>query len=161
MKLWNQNNIDVHLEELSAIKDKVLISGGYAWHLMSPPHEETRDLHDHKDVDILVRPNDFQEVVVRLKDRGFQKVWTKYDGISKDFYRYTKFDDVKTIIDLFVEDAPSIEIDGFNIVEPKTLLSFYKSKHTSEYCIAVQAARRLVAEGIDPTMRKELIEQIK
>lgn len=158
IEFWDDARIAEQLIEISAVKDMVAISGGLAWHLMSPPHKEVRALHDHKDVDLFVTPENFQTVIAVLKSRGFEKVWTKYDGVSKDFYRYTKHGAHKIMLDLFVEAVPSVEVGGFNIVAPATLLSFYGDKHTSGDCVAVKAAKILVANGVDPVGRKELVQ---
>jgi hypothetical protein len=153
----NLDRIAEHMQELERVKDFVVISGGMAWHLMSPPHRELKALHDHKDLDLLVIPEHFQTVVAILKGAGYEKTWTKYDGISKDFYRYTKYGRFKIMLDLFVEQTPFVEVQGFKVVAPAHLLTFYKSKHMSDYCTAVQAATALVAQGIDPVGRIELV----
>jgi hypothetical protein len=153
----NTGRIAEHLQELELIKDFVVISGGMAWHLMSPPHHELKALHDHKDLDLLVIPEHFQTVVAILKGAGYEKTWTKYEGVSKDFYRYVKHGEFKIMLDLFVEATPFVEVQGFKVVEPAHLLTFYKSKHTSDYCTAVQAATALLAQGISPVGRRELV----
>ena len=150
------------LAEVDAIKRYVVVSGGLAWHLMSPPHEEAKTVHDHKDVDLFVIPNQFGTVVQILKDRGFTRFWTKYDGKTKNFYRYGATikhggSRVKVLIDLFLEEVPYITIDDIRVVEPKHLLSLYTMTHTSAECIAVQAASKLISRGINPVGRSELV----
>jgi hypothetical protein len=50
-----------------------------------------------------------------------------------------------------------VEIDGMKIVDPKYLISLYSTKHDSKECVAVIEAKKLIAKGIDPIGRKELI----
>ena len=161
--MWKQEKLLAQIEEIRPIKDLCVISGGLAWHFMSPAHVESKYVHDHKDVDIFVFPDKFQEAVGIMKSRGFNRYWTKYDGITPNFYRYgktQKYDSkrVKILVDIFLEKVPYIEIDGFKIVEPKHLLTYYKTVHTSGGCIAVREARILVARGINPVGREELIK---
>jgi len=164
--MWKQEKVKAQLREVEAIKDHVVISGGLAWHLMSPPHEEHKLTHDHKDVDLFVFPSMFPVVIKTLKNRGFEKYWTKYDGLSKDFYRYglttvrqdiDKPYHVKVLFDIFVEEVPWIQLDEFKVVEPGHLLSLYETTHSSKECYAVQAAMKLVKKGISPIGREELI----
>ncbi|HEC84461.1 MAG: hypothetical protein DRR08_16105 [Candidatus Parabeggiatoa sp. nov. 2] len=174
---WPQSRIDACLEELEAIKPFVIVSGGWAWHFMSPEgHVEYKHAHDHKDIDLFVRPDEVATVVSILKSRSFEKVWTKYDKLpsQEDFRRYEKrveFDDktsvklkisptsVKVTIDFFVSsEVPYREIDGWRVIEPTFLLGLYKSIHSSDNCFAVQAAARLIEQGIDPVGHPELVE---
>lgn len=163
MEVWNPKKIELQLQELHAISEYVVISGGLAWHLMSPPHTEIKTVHDHKDVDVFTLPGRFGVVASILKSRGFDRSWTKYDGVSKDFYRYTLTGEPgdKVMFDVFVHDIPYIEVEHplgkFLVVEPSHLLSLYEHTHTSKDCVAVKAAKLLVAAGISPVGRKELI----
>ncbi len=165
-ELWPQQRIDACLEELHKIKDMVILSGGWAWHFMSPKgHAELKHAHDHKDIDIFVRPSSVAAVVTTLKDNGFEKVWTKYDKLDsdEDFRRYEKVvaDEKRPIritIDFFVSDEiPTRTVDGWEVVEPQHLLSLYRNIHSSDKCFAVQASVKLIAQGIDPVGREELI----
>ena len=158
-ELWDQHRIDVSLAEIDAIKDIVTLSGGWAWHFMSLPHKELKHAHDHKDIDIFVKPENVAEVVQRLKDRGFQRAWTKYDRLpsAESFRRYEKtVDDIKIVIDFFVRAVPDFWINEHFVVLPETLLTFYKNIHSSDKCFAVQAATRLIAAGINPIGHPEL-----
>lgn len=170
-ELWNQARIDLSLEEIAAVKDVVTLSGGYAWHFMSPVgHAELKHAHDHKDIDVFVKPTDVPEAIARFEARGFKRVWTRYDRLpsAEEFRRYEMTwapigsfenpDPVKVVVDFFVRDVPSIEVQGVRVVEPRTLLSFYGSIHSSDKCFAVQAATRLLAKGIDPVGRPELVQ---
>jgi len=158
---WDQTRIDAQLKELKAIKEFVVISGGWAWHFMSPKgHPEIKTQHDHKDIDIFVDPGDFAELRQMLVERGFKRARTQYDSPSGKFYRFTKYiEDGKIVFDVFLEQVPYIQLHGFNVVEPETLLSFYGSKHSSHECLAVQEAKKLVAKGISPVGRPELVEK--
>jgi hypothetical protein len=167
-ELWPPSRIAIGLAELEAIKPFIIISGGWAWHFISPqPHSEYKHAHDHKDIDLFVHPEKVATVVSILKGRGFEKVWTKYDKLpsEQDFRRYEKrVEDqntisVKVTIDFFVQsDIPCREINGWQIVEPAFLLSLYGRVHSSDNCFAVQAAQRLIEQGIDPLGRSELVE---
>ncbi|NES80682.1 MAG: hypothetical protein F6K10_04360 [Moorea sp. SIO2B7] len=165
---WPQDRINACLCELESIKLWVIISGGWAWHFMSPKgHVELKHAHDHKDIDIFVKPENVALVVSTLKHRGFEKVQTKYDRLpsEEDFRRYEKIVEVdnkrpvRITIDFFVrEDIPHRDIDGWMVVEPRFLLSLYSNIHTSDKCFAVQAAVKLIENGIDPEGREELLQ---
>ena len=160
---WPDDKIQACLEELMHIRPWVILSGGWAWHFMSPPgHKELKHAHDHKDIDIFVRPDNVATVMSFLLERGFQKVRTRYDGLknNNDFRRYEKVvDNYRVTIDFFVDaDIPILNIDGWIIVEPKHLLSLYSSIHSSEACFAVQAASRLIKEGKNPVYSEELVQ---
>ena len=128
-------------------------------------------LHDHKDVDVLIPVARAQEFAAFLKSDGYTKIWTKYDGRAnkqanyKDFYRVEKhvpcaLDNVKVQMDVFLQDVPWVRVLScdLRVVEPKTLLSFYSVKQcTTDDCKAVIGARKLVAKGINPMDRRELI----
>ena len=166
--MWKQEKLHAQLIEVEAIKDYVIVSGGLAWHIMSPPHEEIKTTHDHKDVDLFVIPNKFDVVVSTLKERGFTRYWTKYDGKTPNFYRYGVTSEiprdgkkirVKVLMDLFLEEVPFITIGNFKVVEPKHLLSLYSGHHASSDCLAVRAASKLIARGIDPIGRLELVQE--
>jgi hypothetical protein len=94
---------------LKAIKPLVIVSGGWAWHFMSPSeHIEYKHAHDHKDIDLFVHPENVATVLSILKNRLFDKVWTKYDRLpsEEDFRRYEKRVDcdnqsIKITIDFF------------------------------------------------------------
>lgn len=156
---WPQHRIDKTLEVLETLKPYVVVSGGYAWHFMCPPgHTEYKHGHDHKDVDIYVPRQYVGTVMGILQGLGFKKAWTRYDRLDnpEEFRRYEKhvqegvYKFFRVTIDFFVETSPipCIEIDGWKIVEPKTLLSFYeKGHHSSSECFAVQTARKLLQEG--------------
>lgn len=169
-ELWDQNRIDVCLEEINAVRDLVTLSGGWAWHFMSPVgHAELKHAHDHKDLDVFVKPTDVVEAITRFESRGFKRVWTRYDRLpsEEDFRRYEMtwapiggFENpnpVKVVVDFFVKEVPSIEVNGYRVVEPKTLLSYYGSIHSSDKCFAVQAATKLLARGISPVGHPSLV----
>lgn len=90
---WNPERLVVLLTEIEAVRDLVTLSGGWAWHFMTPPgHAELKHAHDHKDADLFVEPPRFGELVVRLKQREFEKTWTRFDNTpgSETFTRYVK-----------------------------------------------------------------------
>ena len=54
---WPSFKITHGLDILEKLKESVIISGGWAWHFMSPKnHTEYKHAHDHKDIDIFVHP---------------------------------------------------------------------------------------------------------
>ena len=173
--MWKQDKLLAQLELVDKIKNFVIISGGLAWHIMSPPHVETKTIHDHKDVDLFVIPKWASTVLGILKQNGYNKYWTKYDGIDPNFVRYgnsvirnediekpiEEQRNVKVLLDLFITEIEYIEYKGYKLVEPKKLLSLYETSHSSKECTAVQAAIPLVARGISPIGRIELVEGYK
>ena len=167
-EIWPQHRIDACLVELDAVKPWIIVSGGWAWHFMSPKnHVELKHAHDHKDIDVFVEPQNVALAVSTLKARGFQKVRTKYDRLpsDEDFRRYEKIVEirdsrpVRVTIDFFVRsEVPHRTIEGWMVVEPRFLLSLYSNIHSSDKCFAVQAAVKLVENGIDPEGREELVQ---
>jgi len=150
---WDCHLIGLYQEELEPFKKLVIFSGGWAWHFMSPPHIEYKHAHDHKDVDIFVFPENVVTVINLLTKLNFRKVHTRFDGLENDFRRYEKYflNCKKLIIDFFVKKDLQIEvIDGWQVVHPKQLLTFYKNFHSSDNCFAVVAAAKLIEKGIIP-----------
>ncbi|MEP1487911.1 MAG: hypothetical protein ABJK28_05755 [Algibacter sp.] len=97
--------------------------------------------------------------MIILLDQGFKKAWTKYDHIpsNENFRRYEKIDwlesgkQIRITIDFFESKTiETVKINGWQVVEPKTLLSFYSNIHTSDKCWAVKAALQLVQKGESP-----------
>lgn len=199
-EIWNPYRWHVLATEIEAIKEFGALSGGWAWHFMSPPHQEEKHLHDHRDIDLHVFPDRFSELVVALQGRGYRRQATRFDDPSGEFVRFEKYVEdacfkcykqaliyegqtepyhfecaecgaffhegrtglplekeedflkpsaapVKVIFDLFVHAVPTIEANGYTVVEPKHMLTFYGIKHSSEQCVAVQAARQIQKEG--------------
>jgi len=157
---WPNYRIEQGLDILNKLKAWIIISGGWAWHFMSPEdHTEYKHAHDHKDIDIFVRPKDVAEVMVILAQEGFKKVWTRYDHMpsNENFRRYEKIDwlasgkQVRVTIDFFESSTvKTIEVNGWKLVEPKTLLSYYSNIHSSDKCWAVKAALQLIKNGKSP-----------
>jgi hypothetical protein len=155
---WNLQQIAVIQQEIEAIKDYVVLSGGWAWHFMTPPgHSELKHAHDHKDADLFVEPSLFGTLAALLKSRGFQRTWTRFDSSpgSETFYRYTRIVEtspppIKVMFDLFAETVPCVEAQGMRVVEPRYLLSLYGNKLSSDLCFSVQIARKLLTQGQNP-----------
>ncbi|MCL8535953.1 nucleotidyltransferase family protein [Chryseobacterium gallinarum] len=159
-EVWPEFRIRSGLEILEQLKEKVIISGGWAWHCMSEPgHTEYKHAHDHKDIDVFVKKENVAETVMILQQQGFRKVWTRYDHLPGDenFRRYEKTVELeegkfhRITIDFFERnDLEIIEANGFTVVRPDILLSFYRNIHSSDKCWAVMAAKELLQKGIDP-----------
>ena len=157
---WPSYRIEQGLAILNKLKDWAIISGGWAWHFMSVVnHTEYKHAHDHKDIDIFVRPKNVATIMVILQQEGFKKVWTRYDHMSsnENFRRYEKIDwldsgkQIRVTIDFFESaTVETIQVNGWTLVEPKTLLSYYSNIHSSDKCWAVKAAIQLVERGINP-----------
>jgi len=158
---WDAHRVEVmDLEIRTFLCTKGVLSGGWAWHYMSPPHEEYKLLHDHKDIDMFVVPGEMADVIWSLKNNGYKRIWTQYDDPSSNFIRYEKYEDeVKIIIDLFTADVPYLELDeDIKVVEPSVLLSYYDmKKHTTDDCVAVIEARKLLQRGAVVNGNKELV----
>jgi len=136
---WNPARIAEQLAEIDQFRSLVVLSGGWAWHFLSPPHEELKVLHDHSDIDLFV--NDFISLRKIMIGRGFERIKTKYDG---KFYRFRKFSlNGKIVVDVFLGSPPSVNARGYQVVEPSHLLGFYGTIHQSDNCRAVQAAKKL------------------
>ena len=158
-----QAKIDAYLTELEGIRDRVILSGGWAWHFLSPDgHVELKHAHDHKDADVFVEPAEVWLLIESLKQALFLKAKTRFD--SNEFMRYEKDMEVdgsrfKIILDIFLRSGvPYREIRGWKVVEPEHLLTLYGDIHSSGNCFAVQAATKLLGKGIDPQGREELCE---
>lgn len=167
-EVWPEFRILHGLEILNQLKDKVIISGGWAWHFMSETgHTEYKHAHDHKDIDVFVKKENAAEAVMILQQEGFQKVWTRYDHLQSEenFRRYEKTAELENgkshriTIDFFERnDLETIEINGFTVVKPELLLTFYRNIHSSDKCWAVMAAKDLLQKGIDPAGHPKLSE---
>ncbi|MEO7719657.1 MAG: hypothetical protein ABIY70_25920 [Capsulimonas sp.] len=152
---WNAIDLTVMQTEIEKFRDLVVVSGGWAWHFMSPPHIELKHAHDHKDADLFVHPDILWKMMERMESEGYEKTWTRFDGVTENFVRYTKVAagerPVKVIFDLFIEEVASVETPvGIQVVEPETLLSFYGNKHSSVECFSVAIAKDLLDRGQSP-----------
>lgn len=148
---WDANKLALVLKDILVIKDFAVISGGWAWHFMTPVgHEELKHAHDHKDLDIIVQPKDTWNIISLLLELGYQRCYTRHD--CNTFFRCEKHSEEvgKIVIDVFIEDVPFIEAQGVKVVEPEYLLSLYGIKHMSESCFAVTIARELLSLQINP-----------
>lgn len=156
---WNPERIAEQLAEINKFSDLLTVSGGWAWHFMSPPgHTEYKTQHDHKDVDAFVQPDRFHEYVTRAKELGYERADTLHDDPSGVFYRYTlRSPNGKIVFDIYVQDVPSRDLGPIRVVEPKHLLKLYETTHSSKECWAVQAALKLVADGVDPVQHPTLV----
>ena len=159
-ELWPDYQIELGLDILIKLKQWIVISGGWAWHFMSEDnHTEYKHAHDHKDIDIFVHPKNVAQVMHILIEEGFHKTWTRYDHLpsNENFRRYEKINwlhigrEVRTTIDFFESSTLKTQnINGWQVVAPEMLLSFYSNIHSSNNCWAVKSAVKLVAEGKNP-----------
>jgi hypothetical protein len=160
-EVWDPDAMTVLIEAVSRLAPLGVISGGWAWHFMAPVgHIEYKHAHDHKDLDLLVPPASLTVSLGQLRAMGFGKAVTRHD--SNTFMRYQRHvrgrtRPIKVTVDLFVETAPAIVVNGVAVAEPQYLLALYGTKHSSSECWSVQAARRLLAQGISPIGRSELV----
>lgn len=155
-ELWPNYRVELGLEVLNEIKEWAIISGGWAWHFMSPAnHTEYKHAHDHKDIDIFVHPKDVAFVMRKLQELDFEKVWTRYDHLqsNENFRRYEKVHfletgrQVRVTIDFFEsKNVDCIKVEGWKVVSPKVLLSYYSNIHSSDKCWAVKAAVKLLKQ---------------
>ena len=158
-ELWPDYRIELGLDILEKLKSLITLSGGWAWHFMSPKnHTEFKHAHDHKDIDIFVHPKDVAQVMNVLLAESFEKVWTRYDHLpsQENFRRYEKKEwlangrEIRITIDFFVEkNLKTILVDGWRLVEPELLLSYYSNIHTSDKCWAVKASVKLLKDNIN------------
>jgi len=163
---WGPERLQAIEVEIEAVRELVVLSGGWAWHYMTPPgHRELKHAHDHKDADLFVLPERFSELVALLKTRAFERTWTRFDGQegSESFYRYTKTVETKgapakVMFDVFVEEVPWVQAGPVRVVEPAFLTTLYGHKHSSDQCFSLRIARRLLAEGISPVGRAEMAD---
>ncbi|WP_378178282.1 hypothetical protein [Aquimarina sp. SS2-1] len=166
-ELWPNYRIQHSLAALMPLKELVILSGGWAWHFLSPlGHTEYKHAHDHKDIDLFVDPKNVAQVMYILQKTGFQKVWTRYDHLpsEENFRRYEKTvitkneKSVRITIDFFVKlNIPHRIAKGWTIVEPSYILGLYSNIHSSDKCWAVQSAIKLLDQDIDPLDREELV----
>ena len=75
------------------LRDLVVVSGGWAWHLMSPAgHVELKHAHDMKDVDLFVAGRDVAALYGRLAELGHVRVSTRYDKRLDTPYEFHRYD---------------------------------------------------------------------
>lgn len=167
-EVWPDFRIQYGLEILEKLKERVIISGGWAWHFMSEKeHMEYKHAHAHKDIDVFVKKEKVAEVVMILQQEDFHKVGTRYDHLpsKENFRRYEKTEELekgkfhRITIDFFESnELETIESNEFTVIKPETLLSFYRNIHSSDTCWAVMAAKKLLPKGIDPVGHLKLTE---
>jgi hypothetical protein len=156
--IWPAHRIDALLDEVRALAPWVIVSGGFAWHLLCVPgHHEDKHVHDHKDIDLFVAPEDVAALIPVIAARGYKRVWTRFDRLpsAEDFRRYERHIEtpqglVKAQIDLFVKAMPSRTIDGIRIVEPSELLKLYRTIESPRTAWSVRQAASLLSKGVDP-----------
>jgi hypothetical protein len=87
------------------------------------------------------------------------RIWTRFDKVSREFYRYEKHAEggTKILLDVFLGDVPCVQVKTVKVVAPGYLLTLYGYVHETEDCVAVRAAEKLMARGISPIGRKELV----
>jgi hypothetical protein len=155
----------------------VVISGGWAWCLMTPKHTDYKHAHDLKDIDLFVKPEAVETYIPHLYYLGYTREHTKYDRLSP-FYRYSKMIsgrgcsendalniDKKVIIDLFVKEVPSIKVeDEFWVVEPSFLSGLYGKHdpdsrlHGSGQCLSLHNSLELMSKGKEVNGNPEMAD---
>lgn len=154
-EVWPRERLDACLAAMRLVKDRVVVSGGWAWHFMTTEnHPEYKHLHDHKDVDLFTAPEDAYIVMEAFRSHEFRRTHTMHDQ-QRDFWRYEKgieVDDhiVKVTIDLFIRAVPHIMVKGWKITPPEYLITLYGTIHANEGCFAKKAAEHIMAKGESP-----------
>lgn len=162
-EMWDSAHVAACEADLREVRDFVIVSGGWAWHFLSPAgHAELKHAHDHKDVDVFADPARAGELAAQLASMGYHRVVTRFDKRPAP-YPFRRLErrvgDHVVVIDLFTGSVPNRTVrGGFRVVEPGYLISLYKTVHGSDTCFAVRAAARLLERGIDPEGRPELAE---
>lgn len=174
---WDEIHTAVMALELSNLQgvlggstENVIISGGWAWCLMTPKHLDYKHAHDLKDIDLFVNPLFAGEFVEWLYNLGYSREHTKYDHLSP-FYRYAKmvrgkgckpvsaqqYFEKKVILDVFVKEVPSVMLpSGYRVVEPTYLSSLYGKHnpdsllHGSGQCWSLALAKEIMKDGGSP-----------
>ena len=160
-EIWEQRRIGAYLRDMEKLKPYVVLSGGWAWHFLSPKgHVEYKHCHDHKDLDILVPSVRVNRVMGLIYELNYKKVSTKYDRFpsDEDFRRYERTVEdgsehpFKLTIDFFVYSDPSTLTtpEGWKVVHPEELLKLYGTIHSSDKCWAVRSAKKLLENGETP-----------
>lgn len=177
---WDGSRLAVFEQELRGLAEALpfVVSGGWAWHLMTPVgHAEYLQAHDHRDLDLFLDPQSRDEAGEKLRRLGYIQAWTRFDssalasaggGSPRPFARYVKDalrDDRyhKVTIDLFLEPIASREIQApwggsIRVVPPIRLLELYHGTHQAESCLSVRIARDLLVRGVDPVGHPEMAE---
>jgi hypothetical protein len=153
---WNPLQLQVIERELAAVQPYVLVSGGWAWHLLTPgEHTEYTQAHNHDGADLFVPPPYVAPLLALLSARGYTRVWSGFDRLPSDadFTRYARTiygeaEPVKVVFDLFVADVPCVDVGGFRVVAPSHLLSL-DGHSSSDRCLSALIARELIARGED------------
>ena len=160
---YSEEKIRLTEQALQPFKDLVILSGGWAWHYLSPVgHEELKHAHDHKDVDMFIEPGQLWELIRDLKSEGFRKEKTRHD--TNEFMRYVRTEEAdgkpfKIVFDIFTRTrVPARRVQGYLVTEPEYLIGLYSDIHSSGNCFAVKAADELLKQGIDPEGREELCQ---
>ena len=61
---WSQTKIETYLREIEPLREKVIVSGGWAWHFLSEEgHVELKHAHDHKNM-----PKHIDEIPLNSKN---------------------------------------------------------------------------------------------
>jgi len=116
------------LKQLSHLTGDFVVSGGLAWHLLSKPHVESKDLHDHHDIDLFISKT---QTIPLIRSLVPYKIPTPYPNT----YRFSKTVEVdgvrvKLLVDVFVVNPlpQHLKINGIKVVKPNVLIGFYHRK---------------------------------
>lgn len=151
---WNPLRLQVIEQELVAFQPYVVLSGGWAWHFLTPAgHTEYVEAHDHEDADVVVLPQQVAPLMVLLTARGYERTQSLGVGSESDIdmNRYERVvrhhaEPVKVTLEMMVADVPHVEAGGFRVIEPSLLLT-HAPPYGSRACLSARIARELVARG--------------
>lgn len=175
---WDASRLAVFEQELRDLSEAlpVVVSGGWAWHLMTPAgHVEYRHAHDHRDLDLFLDPRFRDDAMNTLRRMGYIQSWTRFDSSAltssvgsspRPFSRHVKDalrDDryYKVTVDLFLEPIAVREIQApwgrsIRVVPPARLLELADSQSPAAACLSARIARDLLARGLDPVGHPEM-----
>lgn len=90
-EIWNPHKLAVRMREIEALREYGALSGGWAWHYLSPPHKEEKHLHEHRDIDFHVLSERFDELVIAFGNRGYHRKAVRFDDPSGDLIQFEQY----------------------------------------------------------------------
>lgn len=77
------------MNEISMVASYGTLAGGWAWHFLSPPHQEHYSLHSHRTVEMYGTLQQTREMTAILRAAGYQYI--RMTGPGGDFQRFEKY----------------------------------------------------------------------